>query len=341
MLRVIVVGLGPIGQACAKAIRVERDMSLVGLVDLDPSKQGKTLDELMATPGEPVPADPSGKPSPRVTNDLPLSAVDGADVAVVTTSSRLDVIAPTLRVLLDHGMAVVSSCEQMSWPWYRHAALADELDAHARAAGRALLATGVNPGFVMDTLAVALSCMVRRVRAVRCERRVEAGLRRQPLQAKIGATMTAAQFNELAAAGKIGHEGLPESVALIAAGLGRRAEPGSVKITLEPVLAEAPTPSALGLIQPGRVSGMRNTGHWSGDGLTIDLDLTMAVGLSDPKDVITLDGPVQLRLKIPGGTPGDSATVATLLNHIHVVHEAKAGLRTMLDVPPAGCRGRD
>lgn len=338
MLRVIVVGLGPIGQACAKAVRVERDMRLVGLVDLDPAKQGKTLDTLMQTPGEQATPDAGG---PRVTNDIPLAALDGADVAVLCTSSQLDVVAPTLKALLDQGLAVVSSCEQMAWPWYRHAGLAGELDAYARAAGRAILGTGVNPGFVMDSLAVVLSCMVRRVRAVRCERRVEAGLRRQPLQAKIGATMTAEQFRELAAAGKIGHEGLPESVAMIAAGLGRKAEPGSVRITLDPVLAEQPTPSALGLIQPGRVAGMRNTGQWSGDGLTIDLDLTMAVGLADPKDVVTLDGPVQLKLKIPGGTPGDSATVATLLNHIHVVHEAPPGLRTMLDVPPAGCRGRD
>ncbi len=152
--------------------------------------------------------------------------------------------------------------------------------------------------------------------------------------------MTAARFNELMAAGKIGHEGLPESVAMIAAGMGRSAAPGSIEVGLEPVIASKPTSSALGLIQPGFVSGIHNTAQWSGDGLSIHMDLTMAVDLPDPRDTVTLEGPVQLRLKIPGGIPGDSATVAALLNHIRVVHEAKPGLRTMLDVPPAGCRGR-
>ncbi len=84
---------------------------------------------------------------------------------------------------------------------------------------------------------------------------------------------------------------------------------------------------------------MRNTANWQTERLKISLDLTMAINLEDPKDVVVLDGPVPLRLKVPGGIPGDSATVALLLNHVRVVHAAQPGLRTLLDVPPAGCRG--
>jgi 4-hydroxy-tetrahydrodipicolinate reductase len=153
--------------------------------------------------------------------------------------------------------------------------------------------------------------------------------------------MKVEKFRELAAAQKIGHEGLPESVAMIAAGLGRRVEPGSVQITLDPVIADRPIPSALGLIEPGFVAGIHNVGRWQGDGLLIELDLTMAVGTTEPRDVITLEGPVPLKLKIPGGVPGDSATVAALVNHIPIVYDARPGLRTMLDIPIAGCRGRD
>jgi 4-hydroxy-tetrahydrodipicolinate reductase len=336
MLRVIVIGLGPIGLACAQAIRAERDLRLVGLVDLDPAKIGKTLDQIAEQP--------AGSPaSPQIVSSIHQAVADagGADVAMLTTSSDFEAVAPSLRECLASKLAVVSSCERMAWPWYRYADLAKQIDAEAQAAGRAMLGTGVNPGFVMDFLSLVLASQVRRVTRVRCERRVEAGLRRKPLQAKVGATMKPEKFRELAAQAKIGHEGMPESIAMIAAGLGRRAAPGSIQVALEPVIADKPTPSALGLVEPGMVAGIHNTGRWSGDGLTVELDLTMAVGTPDPGDRIILEGPVQLTLHIPGGLPGDSATVAALVNHVHVVHAAKPGLRTMLDVPIAGCAGRD
>lgn len=340
MIRVMIVGLGPIGLACARAVAVERELVLTGLVDIDPQKRGKTLSQIGERSGENISSIATGRPDPVVTDSIAEAARAGADVAVVCTSSALEVVAPTLRELMRHRIAVVSSCERMAWPWYRYAELGAELDREAQSAGRAMLGTGVNPGFVMDSLAVVLGCVLRRVTGVRCERRVDAGLRRQPLQAKVGATMKVEKFNELKALGKIGHEGLPESIAMIAAGMGRRCEPGSIVTELEPVIAARPMQSALGLIQTGQVAGIHNTGKWEGDGLTIDLDLTMAVGCTEPRDRVTLEGPVQLRLEIPGGTPGDSATVAALLNHIPVVHDAKPGLRTMLDVRPAGCRGR-
>ena len=95
--------------------------------------------------------------------------------------------------------------------------------------------------------------MVTRVDAVKVTRRLDAAKRRQPLQAKVGATMTPDHFNELARQGKIGHMGIGESVAMIAAGLGRQAKPKDVKITLEPVIAERELDSLLGTIQPGQV----------------------------------------------------------------------------------------
>jgi 4-hydroxy-tetrahydrodipicolinate reductase len=326
MMRVVVVGLGPIGVAALRAVIADPSMELVGLVDIDPGKVGRRVEEL--------------REGPVVVGSLAEGARGGADVAIVTTTSRLDRMAGTLREALALGMHVVSSCEEMSWPWYRHAELAEALDAEARRAGRSLLGTGVNPGFVMDLLPVVLSSMVLRVERVRAVRRVDASMRRRPLQQKVGATMTREQFEGLARRNEIGHQGIAESVAMIAGGLGRKAKSGSVEVTLEPVMAQRRIESALGVIEPGRVCGMHNVGRWSDSSLSIDLDLTMAVGLDDPNDVVEIGGPVPLKLGVVGGTPGDSATVAALLNCARVLAggRARAGLLTMLDVPPAGGR---
>ncbi len=58
----------------------------------------------------------------------------------------------------------------------------------------------------------------------------------------------------------------------------------------------------------------------------------MSVGWHDPHDAVEIDGPVPLHLKLDGGTPGDSATVAALVNTARVLPHARPGLRTMLDL---------
>lgn len=343
MQRVIVIGMGPIGASCARAIRAESGIKLAGMIDTDPRKLGASLDDLASGPGDFQAAATSTEEGQlRVVDSL--DKVEG-DTAVLCTASSFAALAPSIRACLSRRMAVVSTCEQMSWPWYRHADLARAIDAEAAAAGVALLGTGVNPGFVMDALAVTLASMLRRVTSVRCVRRLDAGLRRAPLQQKVGATMSVESFKALAAENKLGHQGLAESVAMLGAGLGRTVAPGSVSETLEPVVADTARPSALGVIQPGQVAGVHHVATWEGEGLRIELDLTMAVGVADPVDKIRLQGPVNLCLKIPGAIPGDSATVASVLNNLPHVWPQKPrvmpGLKTMLDMPPAGCHNRE
>jgi 4-hydroxy-tetrahydrodipicolinate reductase len=299
-------------------------MKLVGLVDIDPAKVGKGVAELEG--------------GPVVTRSLKEGSVGGADVAIVTTTSKLDRMAPTLREALAAGLHVVSSCEEMSWPKYRHPELAGQLDEEARRAGKALLGTGVNPGFVMDLLPMVLSSMVLTVKKVRVVRVLDASKRRKPLQQKVGATMTREEFAALKAKNEIGHQGLAESVAMIAAALGRDASPGSVNVTLDPVMADRDIPSAMGTIRPGQVRGMHNVGHWSDGALTVELDLTMAVGEKESKDTVEIDGPVPLKLEIPGGTPGDTATVAALVNCARAIPRARPGMVTMLDLGPCAAR---
>jgi hypothetical protein len=346
MLKVVVIGLGPIGINCAKAVRDDPGMKLVGLVDLDPLKLGKSLDELSVEAKMsrlvPEPVKPArgraGSIAPKIVSTISQASKNGADLAIITTTSQFDKIAPTLRECIKHRLHVVSSCEEMSFSRFRHKKLSDQIDAAAKRAKVALLGTGVNPGFVMDLLPIVLSSMVKQVSGVKVIRRLDAGKRRLPLQKKVGATMTQREFKHLADQGKIGHMGIGESVAMIAAGLGKIARPAEVKITLEPVIADREMPSLLGKIQPGMVCGMRNTAMWSGKGLKIELDLTMAIGAADPQDRVELSGPTPLIAIIPDSVPGDSATVAALINCARLLPNIPPGLKTMLDLPPAASR---
>jgi 4-hydroxy-tetrahydrodipicolinate reductase len=103
-------------------------------------------------------------------------------------------------------------------------------------------------------------------------------------------------------------------------------------------MADRDTPTALGTIQAGNVRGMHNVGRWSDGTLTVELDLTMAVGENESKDSVEIDGPVPLKLDIPGGTPGDTATVAALVNCARAIPRARPGMLTMLDLGPCAAR---
>jgi 4-hydroxy-tetrahydrodipicolinate reductase len=330
-LKVIVVGLGPIGLNAAKAVAEDKTLKLVGLVDIDPSKRGKTLGQLTGN---------GGKGGPKVVASIAEAAKAKPQVAIVTTASHFAKVAPTLRECIKRRMHVCSSCEEMSFPQYLNPVLAKKIDAEAKKAKVALLGTGVNPGFVMDYLPVVLSSQVAKVRGVKVFRRLDAATRRMPLQKKVGATMTTGEFAALKAKNAIGHMGIGESAAMIATGLGRKPKKGSVRIGLDPVIADRPMDSLLGRIEPGKVCGMRNTAKWSGEGLSVELDLIMAIGTTDPHDRVEIDGPVPLKLRIEGGTPGDTATVAAMLNGARVLPTAPPGLHTMLTIPACGGAGR-
>jgi 4-hydroxy-tetrahydrodipicolinate reductase len=258
------------------------------------------------------------------------------DCALLTTSSELERCAPSLRALLGAGISVVSTCEELLYPWLRHAALAEELDGLAREHGARLVGTGVNPGFLMDALPLFASAACREVRAVRAWRIQDATQRRTPFQLKIGAGLDPAEFAERAAAGEIRHVGLGESLHFLAHYLHLPLEEWSESI--EPVIAEREMECAAGRIAAGAVAGVRQLARASGRGREVlRLEFQAAIGQADPHDRIAIDGEPAVDLVLRGGLHGDVATSALVLNTIRPLLAAPAGLHTMATLPLPYC----
>jgi hypothetical protein len=100
--------------------------------------------------------------------DRPLGIPVSADLAAVTaqslphiaiqaTCSRLADAAGEILLLVRHGVSVISIAEELIYPACSSPALAEELHQTAVAHGVAVLGTGVNPGFVLDFLVIALT----------------------------------------------------------------------------------------------------------------------------------------------------------------------------------------
>ena len=323
-IRAIQYGIGPIGASIAKLLREKRSVEIVGAIDKDPAKMGRDLGEVVGAEDAPW--------GVKVSDNADEVLAQAADIVMHTTSSSLVEVAGQLIECLKAGSCVVSTCEELSYPYRTHPELAAQLDEEARDWGVALVGTGINPGFVMDKLVITLAAVAQRIEHARAERIVDASKRRLPLQKKIGAGMNVEEFRAKVAEGVIKHVGLPESVAMVADALGLAVD--QISETIEPKVATERIETEFLAVEPGQAAGVHQIARgFSGGKELVHLELQMYVGAKDPRDTITLSGHPGIRLEIPGGAHGDIATASVAVNSIPVILDAPAGLRTARDLP--------
>lgn len=322
------MGLGPIGLGILRMVASRPWARVVGGTDIDPGIQGRDLGVLVG--GEPL----------GIVASPGLEAVGPAgtaDVVVHCAGSFLRRgVTEQILEALDLGANVVSTCEELAFPWYRFADEAARIDAAARKAGKTVIATGINPGFAMDVMALYVSGACERVDSVRVHRVLDAAVRRVPFQVKIGVGITTDEFAARKATGTFGHIGLPESIAMMCAGFGWDLE--SVTETLDPVIAEREITTEHAHVVHGSVAGIHQVARGMVGGkelLTLTLDAF--VGAPDPADTVVIEGRPNLT-NVLKGLHGDICTAAMTTNTIGAVTELRPGLLTMLEAAPVHCR---
>ena len=319
-IRVLHVGLGPIGLAVVKQCAARKGLKIVGAVDLDPAKVGQDLG-MVAEVGRPLKVEIGERIGAAIKNTRP-------DVVVLCTSSSLAGIEGQLEDILKHKVPVVSTTEELAYPWFSNKKVARRIDAAARKAKVAVLGTGVNPGFTMDALPITLTAVCERVDRIRVDRIQDAAVRRLPFQQKIGAGLTPEQFQAKVDGGTVRHVGLTESVAMIADAMHWKLD----RITDEigPKIATRSTSSPFLTVKKGQVAGIIQTGTgYRGDDPLVVLHMEAYLGAPESYDAVTVTGSPNLHMKIDGGVHGDVATASITVNSIPKVLQAPAGLQTM------------
>jgi 4-hydroxy-tetrahydrodipicolinate reductase len=322
-IRAIQYGIGPIGASIAMLLREKEAVDIVGAIDSDPAKIGHDLAEVVGASDGPW--------GIKVSGDARGVLDQSADVVMHSTSSSLPKVMDQLLACLDVGSCVVSTCEELSYPYRTYPELAAKLDKAAKESGVALVGTGVNPGFVMDKLVVTLAAVSQRIEHVKALRIVDASKRRLPLQKKIGAGMSVEEFRGKVKEGVIKHVGLPESVAMVADSLGLRVD--EITETIEPQVATERVETEFLTVEPGQTAGVHQIARGFSEGKElIHMELQMYVGAKDPADTIELQGHPNISLVIPGGSHGDIATASVAVNSIPAILDAPSGLRTSRDL---------
>jgi 2,4-diaminopentanoate dehydrogenase len=322
-IKVAQFGLGPIGVETLKLAATKPWIEIVGGIDIDPEKRALDLGQLLGV---------KSLRGRRIYSSLDaLVAEAKPDLIFHTAVSKFKAALTQLEPIVQRGISVVSSCEELVFPQMREPKLAAQLDRLCQRSGARVVGTGVNPGFVMDLLPICLTGVSREVGAIHVQRVVNASTRRAPLQRKIGSGWPPSKFRRLFKQGKAGHAGLKESLALIAHALGWRLQ--RVVETGQAVVADHDIRTQYLAVKKGQTCGLhqRAEGKVAGK-VRLTLDLKMYLDAPDPHDAVQIEGNPPLELVIRGGVAGDQATVAALVNTARGLLRAPAGLLLMSDL---------
>ena len=125
-MKVAQFGLGPIGIETIKLAASKPWIEVVGGIDIDPSKAGKSLEEITGL---------EQLNTAKVYRSLDeLVAVAKPDVIFHTSVSKIKEACAQIEPMARRGISVVSSCEELLFPPLRDPELAAQLDGSARKA---------------------------------------------------------------------------------------------------------------------------------------------------------------------------------------------------------------
>jgi hypothetical protein len=323
-VKAAVVGLGSVGQALTRLLLQNPGIKIAGVADPAPAMAGRDLGSALGLPRRlriKVAEDPD-----RFIKKL------AADVAFVCTSSILKEVKPQILGLVNRRVHVMTTCEELAFPVASRVAAAREIDRQAKKRKVAVLATGLNPGFAMDALALMLTAPCINVRRVAVTRVQDAGTRRLPLQRRVGAGLSLGQFGRAVTEGTVRHVGLVESAHMIARTLGWKLD--RVDETLEPAVAPRDLDTEHLRIAAGSAAGIRQSVRAFRKGeLAVSLDLQVYVGAEAPRDHILIDADPPVEATIAGGISGEVAAAAILVNTLPRLFRADPGLSTVKDLP--------
>ena len=329
-VKVAVWGFGAMGQGIVESLMTKKGVEITGICDINPALVGKGMFEALGkvSDQEDVIITPSIDEAVDVSN---------CDVCILATDSFTAKAFPKMEILLNKGVNVITTAEEMAYPKANEPELTAKLDEIAKANGVSVLGTGINPGLVMDLLALCLSGAMTNVTKVTCKRVNSLSPFGETVMEEQGVGITVEEFDKGVAEGTLaGHVGFAESIGMIADGLGLEVD--GFQQQMKPIVTTIDRKSPYGFAAAGHLAGVNMTGQGlKGGEVIIDMihpqQIEPEMEDTHTGDYITLEGDPRIEMSITPEINGGVGTIAMCINCIPQVINADPGVITMLDIP--------
>ncbi len=330
-IKVALWGFGAMGGGIARVLLQKEGVEITGVCDLHPERVGKSIYDLLS-------AERGDRPDVIITEDIDAALPhNSADVCIVATDSFTRDVYPKLLRVLKRGVNAISTAEEMSYPAAKEPKLAKEIDRVAKENGVTALGTGINPGLMMDLLAICLSGCMTSVDKVTCKRVNSLSPFGPLVMQEQGVGLSLRAFEQGVRDGEIaGHVGFAESVGMISKAIGWKIDYFDQQ--MEPILTDVDRKSRYGFAKKGNVAGVNMTGQGCAEGaIKIDMihpqQIEPELGGTQTGDYISLEGTPPVNMTIQPEVDGGIGTIAMCVNMIPHVINARPGLKTMIDLP--------
>lgn len=330
-IRVGIWGFGAMGSGMAKMLLKKTGVEIVSVCDMHPDRVGKSIYEVLGVQkGE--------RCEVIIKSDANEAFTDKcADVVLLATDSFTKGAFDKIKLILEKKINVISTAEEMAYPKAQEPELAAKLDEIAKANGVSVLGTGINPGFVLDLLILALTGTCEEVDYIKAARVNDLSPFGKAVMIEQGVGVTKDEFLRGVEDGSIaGHVGFPESINMITDGIGWNLE--KVEETREPIMSNVYRKSEYAEVEAGNVAGCRQCGYGYVNGkVKIEMEHPQQIlphleGQSTG-DYVSIKGIPNIDLQITPEIPGGIGTIAMCVNSIPHIINAIPGLKTMLDIP--------
>ncbi|CEH33875.1 2,4-diaminopentanoate dehydrogenase [Romboutsia lituseburensis] len=330
-VKVGIWGFGAMGSGMAKMLLKKKGIDIVGVCDMHPERVNKSMYEVLG-------CERGEKPEVIINSDANVVFTEEcADVVLIATDSFTKGAFDKIKHVLERKINVISTAEEMAYPQAQEPELAKELDKIAKENGVSVLGTGINPGFVLDLLILALTGTCEEVDYIKAARVNDLSPFGTAVMVEQGVGVTKEVFEKGVEDGSIaGHVGFPESIRMITDGIGWNLE--KIDQTREPIMSNVYRKSEYAEVQAGNVAGCRQCGYGYVDGqMKVEMEHPQQIlphleGLSTG-DYVSIKGTPNIDLQITPEIPGGIGTIAMCVNSIPHVINAIPGLKTMLDIP--------
>ena len=212
-VKVIIWGLGAMGGGMADMLLRKEGVEIVGAVGRG-AKIGKSMFDYIKT-------EKGDRKDVIIGSYEDVIKPGAADIVLLCTDSFTKNAYDKLVYIMEQGINVITSAEEMSYPKAQNPELAAKLDECAKKNGVTCLGTGVNPGHIMDLLVLVMTGVLTDVEEI-TSRRVNSLSPFGPVvMEEQGIGISVEEFQKRKANHTMsGHVGFAESVGMMAEGMG-------------------------------------------------------------------------------------------------------------------------
>ncbi len=331
LVKIAIWGFGAMGSGMAKMVLKKKGFDIVGISDTYEGFVGKSIFDLLKI------KNPQNHDVVIENNIERILVEEKPDLVLLATDSFTKKAYKKIKFIVEHKCNVISTAEEMAYPYAKEPELSKKMDKLAKENGVSILGTGVNPGMMMDLLAICISGVMSDVEDMEISRVNSLSPFGPTVMEEQGVGLPLEEFNAKLEKDELsGHVGFVESTYMIADALGLEVK--DFEQSMAPIVTNVDRKSPYGFAKTGDVAGvdMRSIATLSNN-TKINMVHPQQIepeleGISTG-DYIKIKGTPEINLSNVPEVEGGIGTIAICVNMIPQVINSKPGLKTMIDLP--------